>query len=134
MPIKDFCDMYSFKNLIKEPTCYKSPTNPKCIDLMLTNRDRTFLNSCVIETGLPDFHKMTVTVLRPFLKKAEPKVIIYRDYKNFTNDTHRSFIEELSGNLNITNNTALDSFLDICAEALNKTAALKQKFIRANKT
>ena len=101
---------------------------------MLTNRDRTFLNSCAIETGLPDFHKMTVTVLSPFLKKAEPKVIIYRDYKNFTNDTHRSFIEELSGNLNITNNTALDSFLDICAEALNKTAALKQKFIRANKT
>ena len=92
---------------------------------MLTNRDRTFLNSCAIETGLPDFHKMTVTVLSPFLKKAEPKVMLY---------THRSLIEELSGNLNITNNTALDSFLDICTEALNKTAPLKEKFIRANKT
>ena len=76
MPMKDFCYMYSFKNLIKEPTCYKSPANPKCVDLMLTNRDRTFLNSCVIETGLSDFHKVTVTVLRSFLKKAEPKVIL----------------------------------------------------------
>ena len=101
---------------------------------MVTNRDRTFLNSCVIETGLPDFHKMTVTVVRSFLKKAEPKVIFYRDYESFTNGTYRSFIEELRGNLNITNNTALDSFLDICREALNKTAALKQKFVRANKT
>ena len=96
---------------------------------MLTNRDRTFLNSCAIETGLPDFHKMTVTVLSPFLKKAEPKVIIYRDYKNFTNDTHRSLIEELSGNLNITNNTALDSFLDICREARANNSPFMNKNI-----
>ena len=66
---------------------------------------------------------MTVTVLRYFLKKVEPKVIFYRDYKNFTNDNYPSFIEELSGNLNITNNTALDSFFDICREALNKKAS-----------
>ena len=132
MSMKDFCDIYSLKNLIKEPTCFKNPTNPKCIDLMLTNRHRIFQNSCVIETGLSDFHKMTVTVLRSFIRKAEPKVTFYRDYKNFTNDNFRLFIEELSGNLNISNKTALDSFLDICREALNKTAPLKQKFVRAN--
>ena len=130
--MKDFCDIYSFQNLIKEPTCFKNPTNPKCIDLMLTNRPRSFQNLCVIETGLSDFHKLTVTVLRPFLKKAEPKTIFYRDYKNFTNDNYQLLIEELSGNVNITNNTALDSFLDISREALNKTAPLKQKFVRAN--
>ena len=93
---------------------------------MLTNRHRSFQNSCVIETGLPDFHKMTVTVLRCFLKKVEPKVIFCRDYKNFinyTNDNYPSFIEEPSGNLNITNNTDLDSFFDICREALNKKAS-----------
>ena len=42
------------------------------------------------------------------------------DYKNFTNDNYQSFIEELSGNLSITNNTASDSLLDICREALKK--------------
>ena len=99
---------------------------------MLTNRHRSFQNSCVIETSLSDFHKMTVPVLRPFLKKAEPKIIFYRDYKNFTNDNYRLLIEELSGNVNITDSTALDSFLDISREALNKTAPLKQKFVRAN--
>ena len=132
MSMKDFCDIYSFKNLIKEATCFKNPTNPKCIDLMLTNRHRSFQNSCVIEPGLSDFYKMTVTVLSSSLKKSKPKVISYRDHKNFTNNNYRSFIEELSGNLNITNNTALDTFLDICRGALNKTAPLKQKFAGAN--
>ena len=130
--MKEFCDIYSFKNLIKEPTCFKNPENPKCIDLMLTNRHRSFQNSCVIETGLSDFHKMTVTVLKAFFKKAEPKVISYRDYKNFTNDNFRLLLEELSGNFDFANETALDSFLDICREALHKAAPLKQKYARAN--
>ena len=49
-----------------------------------------------------------------------------------TNVSYRLLIEELSGNLNTTNDTALDSFLDKCREPLNKTAPLKQKFVRAN--
>ena len=32
--MKEFCDIYSFKNLIKEPACFKNSANPKCIDLM----------------------------------------------------------------------------------------------------
>ena len=78
-----FCDIYNFQYLIKEPTCYKNPNNPKCIDLIITNRQRTFQNSCVIDTGLSDFHKMTLTVLRSYFLKAEPKMIMYRDNKNF---------------------------------------------------
>ena len=31
--ILDFCDNYSLKNLIRQPTCYKGPNNPTCIDL-----------------------------------------------------------------------------------------------------
>ena len=74
---------------------------------------------------------MTVIVLRSFLKKSEPKIIFYRDYKNFTNSNYRLLLEKLSGKLNIANNTALDCFLDICTEALKKTAPFKQKFVRA---
>ena len=79
---------------------------------------------------MPDFHKMAVTVLRSFLEKAEPKIIFYRDHKNFTNDNYRLLIKELRGNLN-NNNSALDSFLDIRREALNKTAPLKQKLFQS---
>ena len=35
--IKDFCDNYSLKSHIRQPTCYKSPSNPTCIDLILTS-------------------------------------------------------------------------------------------------
>ena len=35
--IKDFCDNYSLKSLIRQPTSYKSPSDPTCIDLILTN-------------------------------------------------------------------------------------------------
>ena len=55
--LKDFCNLYLLKNLIKKPTCFKNPENPKTIDLMLTNRPRSFCNSDTLETRLSDFHK-----------------------------------------------------------------------------
>ena len=63
--INDFCDNYSLKSLIRQPTCYKkSPSNPTCIDLILTDALQKFQSTCVLETGLSDFHLMTVTVLQ----------------------------------------------------------------------
>ena len=67
---------------------YKNPNNPKSIDLMLTNRQHSFQNSCVIDTELSDFHKMTVTVLR-----SEPKIVMYWDCKNFSNNDCRLIID-----------------------------------------
>ena len=76
--LKDFCcKLYNLKNLIKKPTCSKNPENPKTIDLMLTNRPRSFCNSDTLETGLSDFKKLTVTVLKTFFIKQSPKVISY---------------------------------------------------------
>ena len=81
--LKDFCNLYLLKNLIKKPRCFKNPENPKTIDLILTNRPRSFCNSDTLETGLSDFHKLTVTVLKMFFKKQSPNVISYRNYKIF---------------------------------------------------
>ena len=63
-----FMNAYSLKNLVKEPTCFK-PENPTCIDLILTNRYRSCQHTTTIETGLSDFHKMVVTVLKRPTKK-----------------------------------------------------------------
>ena len=49
--LNDFCDISNLKNLVKESTCYKSPGNPSCIDLFLTNRPKTFQCTTVIDTG-----------------------------------------------------------------------------------
>ena len=61
-------------------TCYKNPDKPTYIDLILTNCPGSFQNSCVIETGLSDFHKMIVTVMKASYRKIEPRIINYRDW------------------------------------------------------
>ena len=83
--ISDFCEIHNTKNIIKEKTCFKNPENPTCIDLILTNRPRSFQDSTVVETGLSDFHKMRVTVMKMYHCKQRPSVITYRKFKNFSN-------------------------------------------------
>ena len=85
----EFCETYNLTNLIKEPTCFKNPLNPSSIDLLLS---RLFKNSQMIETGLSDYHKMTVTVMKSVFKKLPPVHIRYRDYKKF-NDIY--FVQDL---------------------------------------
>ena len=70
-----FSNVNNLKSLNKEPTCFKNPNNPSCIDLFLTNRSRYFQNTSTIETGISDFHKLVVTVLKMFYKKQKPKII-----------------------------------------------------------
>ena len=53
----DFCQVYNMNNLIRDCTRYKNPENASCIDLVLTNKPKSFLKSAVIETGLSDFIK-----------------------------------------------------------------------------
>ena len=67
--MKDFCDLYNLKNLIKHPTSYKSVQDPTSIDMFLTNRHNCSQNSCTIETGISDHHKMIITVLKTYFKK-----------------------------------------------------------------
>ena len=64
---------------------------------MLTNKPRSFKHSCVIETGLSDFHRMTVTVMKATFEKLQPRVVNYRDYKYFENCRFRAdLLSELS--------------------------------------
>ena len=62
--VSNFCGIYNLKNIIREKTCFKNPNNPSCIDLIITNRPKSFQNSMVIETGLSDFHKMCIAVMK----------------------------------------------------------------------
>ena len=89
MSMKVFCDSYEFKNMTKDATCYKNPENPSCMDLILTNNPNSFQNSRMIETGLSDFHKMTVTDMKTTLEKLKPNIIHYRDYRKSSNDKFR---------------------------------------------
>ena len=40
--VSNFWEIYSLKHLIKDKTRFKNPTNPTCIDLIVTNRPKCF--------------------------------------------------------------------------------------------
>ena len=125
--LSEFLSNHDFKNLVKEKTCYKSPTNPRCIDLFLTNSTGSFQDTTTVATGLSDFHKMILTVLKTTMQRVSPKEIIYRDYKHFEPNNFRS---DLRKNLESIND--YESFEKIVLSILNKHAPLKKKVVRAN--
>ena len=96
----NFCDLNGLRNLINVPTCYKNFDNPTSIDLILINHPSYFQRSTVFETGLSDFHLLTITEFKTSFQKREPKIIKYRHYKNFDNNKFRS--EILKRNFNYT--------------------------------
>ena len=56
---------------------------------MYTNIPQIFQNTCEAETGLSEFHLMTITVMKYIFKKFELNIIRYRLYKKFSNDPYR---------------------------------------------
>ena len=80
-PPTSLCTLFKLQNLVIEPTCYKNPNNPNCIDLFLTNCFRRFHNTYVFETGLSDFQKLVLALLRSKFETLSPKIISYRTYK-----------------------------------------------------
>ena len=61
--------------MLNMPPCFKNPDNPSSVDLFVTNFSRNFMKTTAVSTGLSDFHKMTVTVMRTTFPKAEPLVV-----------------------------------------------------------
>ena len=79
--LKDFYNLHSLTSLINKPTCWENPSNPTCINLILTNRPKFFQNTNVLETGLFDFHKMVVVnIMKTTFRKLKPKIINYRKH------------------------------------------------------
>ena len=97
---KNFHSSFNLTSMINKPTCFKNPDKPSCKDLILTNFPRSFQNSCVIETGLSDFHKLVVTVMKTTYKKSQPKIITYCSYKYFNNDSFREDLLQIECNGN----------------------------------
>ena len=127
--ISRFLHQYDANNLVKEPTCFKNPDNPSCIDLFLTNKRNSFQNTLTVSTGLSDFHKMAATVLKTTYRKPKPKEIVYRNYKKLDKELFRAELKNAIMNGEVTNYHEFEkTFLKI----LNKHAPIKRRFIRAN--
>ena len=103
--------------------------NPICINLILTNNAMAFQNTTTVFTGLSDFHKLVLTVLKTSITKSKPLKIAYRYYKNF--DSVR-FNDELKYVLVKEKITSCTKFDEMFLQILNQHAPLKSKLLRAN--
>ena len=124
-----FLSDHTLINLVKEPTCFKSVTNPSCIDLILTNQKHSFKHTQALETGISDFHKLIITIMKTCFKKSGPKQLIYRSYKKFDLNLFKS---ELSSKLTSNTELSYSHFNESLQTLLEKHAPLKSKFVRAN--
>ena len=108
-------------------TCFKSTNNPSCIDLFVTNSPKSFQNAIPFSSGLSDFHKMILTILKSTFPKVRPKQVVYRKFKNFDLNNFKNEIRTKMQSID-KYETSEEEFLKV----LNKHAPLKRKFIRAN--
>ena len=123
--LQHFTDTFSLERLINEPTCFKGPS---CIDLIITNRKSYFKNTCVIVTGISDFHNLTAVSLKSQILKASPKIKTYRNYKTF--DENR-FNEDLKSKLDSIEKLNYPLFENIFIDVSNRHAPVATKKLQA---
>ena len=115
--------------MVKNPEVSKNPVKPTCIDVITANKPGMFENAKTYETGLSDFHKLVLSIMKLSYKKRPPYMIKYRDYTKFSNEHFKNFSNE-----NLANNGELDynSFEEIILNLLSSQAPFKNRVVRAN--
>ena len=126
--VDSFCTISHLKSLIKEPTCYRNPEKPTCIDLISTNCPRQFQAMLTLETGLSDFHKMTVAASKSEFSHQKPKMISNRNYQHFDrNNVEKEFKNTLL--LKKISPKDFSAFKNIVLKTLNLHAPSKTKYL-----
>ena len=131
--LNDFCHTFDLTNLVNVKTCFKSTLAHTSIDVILTNRPRSFQKTAAITTGLSDCHKMVITSFRSFFSRAPPRDIIYRSYQKFNS---QNFLDDLNSNLNQAENSSgivsYEKLTQIFKQTIQTHAPLKKRRIRGN--
>ena len=129
---KSFSDTMGLQNLVKEKTCF-TKNHASSIDVFLTNRPRLFQKTCVFETGLRDYHGLVVTLLKAQVPRLKAERIMYRCYKNFTENEFLSDVR--LANFEIDHLSVDDAYEHITKTfraIVDKHAPLKTKILRGN--
>ena len=87
------------------------------------------METTAVCTGLSDFHKMIITVLKTTYPKVKPRILPYRDFSKFSKE---NFGEDLNARLQSNDQINYASFEKTFLDVLNTHAPSKKKIIRAN--
>ena len=131
--LSGLCENFGLSNLINKKTCTKK-SEGSSLDVLLTNHNRCFQHTCVIETGISDHHKLIGSFLKSKFQKLPPKNVFYRDYKKFDETV---FLDELAA-INFVNLFELekqdkyDILTNHVSALIDKHAPLKRIKVRGN--
>ena len=127
-----FSNLFDLTNLIKTETCC-TKNHKSTIDLFLTNRPLSFQKSRTTETGISDYHKLISTFFKSHYTRLKPKIIYYRNYKNFNEEL---FLKDLeNSNLSANSDNPHENYTNLSqtfSKVVQKHTPLKKKIIRRN--
>ena len=127
--LETFLNQHELKSLSNEKMCFKSILNLRCIDLFSTHNSPLFQNTKIVSTGLSDFRKLVVTVLKTSIVKSKPREMQSRNY-NFFNS--RKFNRDLTEEFPHKFVDSCNKLDEIFLKVLNRHVPLKKKTLRAN--
>ena len=78
-----FLYQHEFSSIKKIPSCYKNPSNPSNIDLILPSCTKHIFKTDTIFAGLSDFCKLVLSLFKTTFTKFKPKETVYRNYRKF---------------------------------------------------
>ena len=129
--LSELCDTFDMQNLVKVKTCDKSQ-NGTSIDVILTNKPKSFYRTIAIETGLSDHHKLIATFLRCQYQRLPPKTIIYRSTKNLDNEKFLKDIENIHVDEINRFSDPFTGYLTLYKSVVDRHCPIKKKRIRGN--
>ena len=130
--LKTFCDTYDLSNLIKVATCFQADV-PTSLDLILTNKPRSFINTKSVTTGISDHHSMITTMFRSHITKLNPMKIKYRSFKNFDESLFLADLKSAVDILDYSNgNEAFTTFFECFENIADRHAPIKTSILRGN--
>ena len=124
--LSNFLNINALYNHQKEKSCWKSPLG-SCIDLIISNRKHSIMNTGTVETGLSDHHLLIYTMLKTTFDKLPPKLIQYRSWKDFDENLFRCELEQ-----KLYNVYDYATFHRIFNNALDRYAPMRTKILRGN--
>ena len=76
---------------------------------------------------------MVVTVMKITYRKLEPKIVSYRDFKYFCNNSFKESLQKaISQNLRVECDGIYESFASSCNKILDNDVPLRKKYVRGN--
>ena len=131
--LSQLCDSYDLKQLIKNPTCFKSLENPTLLDVILTSNPKSIKQTINIAIGISDFHNYISASTKIKCPTDEIKSVHYRSFKKFSEEKFIKDVESAPFHVSEIFDNANDQLWfhnSLLLDIVNANAPKKQKFIK----